>query len=180
MASIVITALRDGDGPSADSLGLAGLAREIADRVGATVYASCSLGEKDDLDGWVSALGKAGVDRIACARSTADAPISEEAIHAELARRLEPLLVLVPASAAATATSLGEVLSAPVIEDATFEWERDACQVGERVLGDEILVATHHAAPPEGDLGGEDIDVLFFDVEDDGVAEPETEATQGS
>lgn len=171
MASIVITALRDGDGPSEGTLALAALAREISDRIGATVYATSCVDVGDELDDWVSTLGIAGVDRIACARSTE--PIDDAGqVHAELIRRLAPRMVLVPNNPAgiAIAESIAAALDGRVEVDVAIEWRHDDCYaVGSRILGgEEVIIAAVEGSVGATPRGSDDIDVLFFDVEPKG------------
>ena len=172
MASIVITALRDGDGPCPGSLGAAGLAREIADKLGATVYACLSLGLDDDLDDWVTALGSAGVDRIACARSDDSESASHADIHLELIRRLGPRLVLVPACDAGNAVAdvIAAGLGSPMLSE-PFEWREDSAFFGDEIVdGTSVILASVDLEPPS-ERGGQDIDVLFFDVDADAIGD---------
>jgi len=156
------------------------MAREIADRLGATVYASCSLTQEDDLDAWVAALGRSGVDRVACARSpSGEIPSATElcTVHAELSRRLSPWLVLVPATVlgAALAKQVAGALGVEVSESQKETGE--AYLVGGEVFGTAARVIVQSAKAREQGASGEDIDVLFFTVEDGSAIEREVSPT---
>lgn len=166
----MITAIRDGDGPCESSLGAAGAARTLADRLGATVYATCSLRPSDDIDRWVASLGIAGIDRIACARGADDEPQSQVAVHAELTRRLSPRLVLVPFAASECLEAISSALSTPVSE-LLDDWDGEGkCPLDLSSLPAVVPVRLEARAAPRG---CEDIDVLFFDVEADADGEEE-------
>jgi electron transfer flavoprotein alpha subunit len=181
---VVITVERDGDGPSAGSLGALAVARGLADSVGATVYALCPVLEEDDLDRWAGALGAAGADRIAAARWPGARQPATWATHgpviAALADALQPRLILVPASAGGRdiAPRLATRLEAPFVPDAALERGPDGAVALSRSLpgaarrvrhtltdATGCCVATIAAPPPIVALGDDDIDVAFFDVE---------------
>lgn len=184
MGCVVVYIERDRDRPSPSSLGALAAARSLANAAGATVYALCSLGEADDLDVWASALGAAGCDRVAAARSDRpQQPVlwsTHGEILAEICLRLEPRLVLAPSTPGArdVAPRLAARLGAAYVPEADLEHSAAGDVIVSRPLPcgtqrlryqladpDTSCVATVTTRAPGDALGDDDVDVVFFEVE---------------